>query len=190
VRVRLNLATKPLESHRRFLVGSGLAALVAGLVFVLLAWHVYTVRKANAELRARTEETRQKMLKLDEQRRELEQYFAQKDIASLHDRAAFLNSIIDARSFDWTRMFMDLERVLPGGVHVVSIEPKQAGGHVELKLTVGAANDEAELKFLRALEESSEFSEVQVQSVHIPASSGATITDQKIVQLTTVYSRI
>ena len=190
MRVRLNLATKPLETHRRFLAGSGLAAAVAGIVFVLLAWHVYSVRKANAEVRARNQEMRQKMLRLDSQRKELEQYFAQKDIASLHDRAAFLNSIIDARSFNWTRMFMDLERLLRGGVHVVSVEPKQVGGHVELKLTVGAANDEAKLKFLRALEESNEFSEVQVLSVHVASSNpGATITDQKVVQLTTVYSR-
>jgi type IV pilus assembly protein PilN len=189
MRVRLNLATKPLEPRRRFLAGSGLAAAAAGLVFVLLAWHVYTVRKANAELRARTEETRKKMVQLESQRKELEQYFAQKDIVSLHDRAAFLNSIIDARSFNWTRMFMDLERLLPGGVHVVSIEPKQSGGHVELKLTVAATNDEAQLKFFRALEESREFSEIQVQSVRVPSSSGTVVTDEKILLLTAVYTR-
>jgi len=57
----------------------------------------------------------------------------------LHDRADFINAILDARSFNWTLMFMDLERILPGGVRVISIEPKQVAGHVELKLTVGAS---------------------------------------------------
>ena len=86
-------------------------------------------------------------------------------------------------------MFMDLERVLPGGVHVVSIEPRQTKGRVEVKLTVGATSDEAELKFLHALEESKEFTEVQVQGSQVPSQTGNQSGDQKVVQLTTVYSR-
>jgi len=189
MRVHLNLATKPLETHRRFLAGAGLTAFVAATVFVGLGWHVYSVRKADEELRTRTEKTRKEMAQLESKRRELEIYFGQKDIASLHDRAAFLNSIIDARSFNWTQMFMDLERILPGGVRVISIEPKQAAGHVEVKLTVGAANDEAKLKFLRALEESKQFSGIELQSDTKANQVNNQSGDQKIIQLTTVYSR-
>ena len=187
--VRLNLATKPLETHRRFFAGSGLAATVAGVVFLLLAWNVYSVRKANAEMRKRSDEIRQQMIAAENQRRELEQFFNQRDIATLHDRAAFLNSIIDARSFNWTRMFMDLERVLPSGVHVLSIEPKQSSGRVELKLTIGATSDEAKLQFLHALEESHQFRDVYELNEHKPSVTGTPTTDQKVVQLTTTYSR-
>ena len=189
MRVRLNLATKALETHRRFLAASGLIALVAGLVFLGLGWHVYSVRKVDAELRIRTEKMRQEMAKLQQQREEVERYFGQKDIAELNARAAFINGILDARSFNWTQMFMDLERILPAGVHVVSIEPKQVGNHVEVKLTVGATSDETELKFLHALEESKEFTEVQVHNVHVPPQTGSFSGDQKVILLTTVYSR-
>src|SRR5713226_7141806 len=190
MKVRLNLATKVLDTHRRFLAGAGLTVILAGLAFLGLGWHVYSVRKIDAELRARTERTRQQMAKLEAQRKDLERYFNQKEIASLHDRAAFINSILDARSFNWTRMFMDLERILPGGVRVISIEPKQVAGHVELKLTVGTISDEAELKFEHALEESKEFTEVRIQNVRSPNSAGGNQGgDQKVVQLTTVYSR-
>jgi len=127
--------------------------------------------------------------KLETQRKDLERYFNQKDIANLHDRAAFINTILDARSFNWTLMFMDLERILPGGVRVISIEPRQVAGHVEVKLTVGAMSDEAELKFEHALEESKEFAEFQIQSVTSPSSNGNQSGDQKVVQLTVAYSR-
>src|SRR5713226_2126604 len=190
MRVRLNLATKALETHRRFLAGAGLLAFFAGLAFLGLGWHVYSARKVNAEQRARADRTRQEMAKLEAQRMDLDGYFHQKDIANLHDRAAFINTILDARSFNWTLMFMDLERILPGGVRVISIAPTQAGGRVALKLTVGAANDEAELKFVHALEESKEFTEVRIQNVRSPNSPGGNQGgDQKVVQLTTVYSR-
>jgi hypothetical protein len=61
---------------------------------------------------------------------------------------------------------------------------------VEVKLTVGATSDEAELKFLRALEGSREFTQVQVQNIHAPNPGGNQSGDLKVVQLTTVYSRI
>ncbi len=189
MKVRLNLATKALETHRRFLVGAGLTAALAGFAFLGLGWHVYSARKVDAELRTRTERTRQEMAKLETQRKDLERYFSQKDIANLHDRAAFINTILDARSFNWTLMFMDLERILPGGVRVISIEPRQVAGHVEVKLTVGANSDEAELKFEHALEESNEFAEVHIQSVTSASAAGNQGGDQKVIQLTTVYSR-
>ena len=108
----------------------------------------------------------------------------------MHDRAAFINTILDARSSNWTLMFMDLERILPAGVRVISIEPKQVGGHVEVKLIVGAINDEAELKFEHAIEESNEFTEVQIQNITSPSMVGNSSGDQNVIQLTTVYSRI
>jgi hypothetical protein len=188
MRVPLNLATKPLESHRRFLAGASLSAFVAAVVFLALGWHVYSVRIAAKEIHSRTEKIRRDFAKYEAQRSELERYFAQKDIANLHDRAAFINGIIDARSFNWTQMFVDLESVLPVGVRVIRIEPTQVAGHVEVKLTVGASNDEGKLKFLRALETSKRFSDVKVFSEISPSATTTATIDQKVVQLSTSYA--
>jgi type IV pilus assembly protein PilN len=188
MRVHLNLATKRLETHRRFLVFSGFAALVAGVFFIVLGTHFYSARKADADLRARTEEIRAKLAKLDDQRAELDGYFKQKDVANLRDRAAFLNSMIDARSFDWTQMFMDLERILPPGVRVISIEPKQEKGHVEVKLRIGASSDESKLKFQLSMEGSRVFKNVRELHEFDPRVSGNASSDPLIVELTAVYS--
>src|SRR5438445_5103293 len=188
MRIRLNLATKALETHRRFLAAAGLMAAVAGIIFIGLGWHVYSARKVDSELRARADKTRQEMARLETQRSELERYFNQKDIAELNARAAFINGIIDASSFNWTQMFMDLEKVLPGGVHIVSIEPKQVKGRVVVKLKVGAASEEAKIKFLRALETSREFTRVAVDKDGAP-SSGNAGGDVSVLELSAVYSR-
>lgn len=188
MKVRLNLATKPFETHRRFVVGAGFSVFSAAIVFLALGWHVYVVRQAARETRAHNEKMRQEFAKYEAQRRELERYFSQKDIASLHDRAAFINGIIDARSFNWTQMFMDLERILPSGVRVISIEPKQASGHVEVKLTVGAASDEAKLNLLHVLATSKRFSDVQEDSEVAPTAANNPAGDQKVIQLRTFYA--
>jgi hypothetical protein len=85
-------------------------------------------------------------------------------------------------------MFMDLEKILPAGVRVVSIQPKHEKGIVEVKLIVGAVSDDAKLKFLNALEKSSSFTHVvmvnEKQSTPSPGS-----VDRVDIELTAVYSR-
>ena len=188
MRIQLNLATNALQSHRRLLVGAGLVAFVGGLVFLLLGWHVYAARKADSEFRAQAQETSQKLEAAFAERNRLEQFFNAPENAKLHDRAAFLNSIIDARSFDWTLMFMDLERVLPSGVRVISIQPVQVKGRVQVRLKIGTRDEDAKLKFIRALESSKEFS--QVQLIGMKGAQNADSVDRETLELSVVYSRI
>ena len=187
MRVRLNLATKPLETHRKFIAGSTLVGLVAAVVFLSLGWHVYLARRANAEMRAKSARILEQVAELEQQRTALERFFALDENARLHDRAAFINSLIDARSFNWTLMFMDLEKVLPPGVRVISIEPKQEKGRIEVKFVIGATSDDAKLKFLKALEDSKTFTHIELagQTRPAPGPSG----DQIVVELTAVYLR-
>jgi type IV pilus assembly protein PilN len=187
MRVRLNVATKAIETHRRFLAVSGLAAFVAGRLFLGLGWHVYSIRRVEAQLRRRSEETRKKMAVLQVQRADLDRFFKLPENEKLNERASYLNTLIDARSFNWTQMFMDLERILPGGVRIVSIEPKQNKGRIEVKLTVGANDDEAKVKFLRAIEESKQFKNITLEKDSLP--DRANNSGQKLLQLTAEYSR-
>jgi Tfp pilus assembly protein PilN len=189
MRVRLNLATKPLVTHRKFLVAFGTTGVIAALVFLGMGWHVYRVRRAAEDVRYKTRVIEKELDAYSAQRSELEQFYKQPENAKLHDRAAYLNSMIDARSFDWTQMFMDMERLLPAGVRVINIGQKLEGGRVIVTLTVGASSDEAKLKFLRALEHSREFSNMKLLSEHAPsgvAGAGA----QSVLELKGFYTRI
>jgi hypothetical protein len=187
MRVRLNLATKPLETHRKFIAGSTVVGVVAAIVFLSLGWHVYLARKANAEMRAKSEKILQQVAELERQRTALERFFALDENAKLHDRAAFINSLIDARSFNWTLMFMDLEKVLPAGVRVINIEPKQEKGRIEVKLTIGATSDDAKLRLIKALEDSKTFTHIELISSQHPISG--TGADQIVVELKAEYLR-
>ncbi len=190
MKVRLNLATNPLQTHRKFLAGAGLIGVLAGIVFLALGWHVYSVRKSNEALRARAAAIRQEMAGLMAQRDELENFFKEPQNARLNERSTFLNSLIDEQSLNWTQMFMDMEKIMPTGVRLVSIEPKHEKGQVKVTLQIGAISDEAKLKFLRALESSPAFKEVREDhenTVDPQANSGD--LDRLQVQLTVLYAR-
>jgi Tfp pilus assembly protein PilN len=189
MKVRLNLSTKPLETHRRFLAGAGLVGAIAAIFFLALGWHVYSARKADEAFRVKVAQIRLEMAGLEQQRTELEQFFARPENDRLHERSAFLNTLIDEQSLNWTQMFMDLEKTLPAGVRVLSIEPKHNKGRVEVKITIGAMSDETKLKFLHALEGSPAFSHVELLAEKAAAAS-APGPDRLEVELQVVYSRI
>ena len=186
MKVPVNLATKPMETHRRFLTLCGTLIALLALPFPWLVWHVRTVRKADAAFRIQNQLSTKEIDLLISQRQDLDRFFTLPDNAKLHDRAAFINSIIDAQSLNWTRMFLGLEKVLPGGVRVLNIEPKLENGQATVRLTVGAMTEDAKRDFLSSLERSDSFSRVQLVNVRMagPGTSG----DPIVLELTVVYS--
>jgi type IV pilus assembly protein PilN len=190
MKVALNLATNPSQTHRKFLAASGLLWCIALIAFAALGWHVYTVRRSQSAIRARADQVQQEVTALLHQRAELQSFFAKEENAKLYERSVFLNSLIDEQSLNWTQMFMDLEKILPTGVRLISIQPKSDKGRVEVKLHIGAINDEAKLKFLRALEGSQVFREVrEISAVQNEAQQGSLASDRLQVELTVVYTR-
>lgn len=168
MKVRLNLATAPLENHRRFLLGASLGGGLALVLLLVLSVQAYRNWRSSSELRAETARLQSELVKFREERRLLEDFFNTPDARRIRDRADFLNGLIQQRSFPWTKIFENLEEKLPAGVRVVSISPKMDQGRVEVKLAVGARSDENKIRFLEALEQSEEFSRVQVVSENRP----------------------
>jgi Tfp pilus assembly protein PilN len=185
MKVRLNLATEPLEGGRRFAFAAAAIGAVAVIAFIFLATHAYNVSREERQEKADLGQIQAQIADLDRQRSELELYFNDPAVLKVRDRAAFLNGLIEERSFPWTRIFMDLENLLPEGVRVVSISPKLAGDHIELHLVTGAVSDEAKLKFLRTLETSRSFSRIQVMSETRPEHKDD--SDQVYLELVAWY---
>jgi hypothetical protein len=186
--VRLNVATKPLVSHRRFLVGSAALGALGGILFVVLAWHFFTVRKADANFRTRLEKVEKERSTLESQKNELDRFFARPENHSVQDRAKFSNAVIEACSFNWTKMFMDLEKTLPSGAHVLRIEPKLDRGSVVVKFLVGTSTPEAKIELLKAFEGSKSFSHVELFSSQVP--KGQQTTDVLTVEFSAIYTGI
>ncbi len=185
MRIRLNLATSPLENDHRFVFSAAIVAAVGVIALVGLSWKAYSVRAANQARRAEISSIQTEMNSLTARRQALETFFGNPDIMEVRDRSAYLNGLIQERSFPWTRIFMDFEGILPEGVRVTSISPKLVAGHIELKLKIGAISDEAKLKFLRALEASKSFSHVTLMSENRPQRAGD--TDHVTLDLTALY---
>jgi hypothetical protein len=188
MKVRLNLSTTPQENRRPFLAAAVLIGVIGVAAFIVLARAGHSSWGSNREVRARIAAVQSRIRRSTAEQDQLAAYFRSSQARDIIDRANFLNSLIDERSFPWTDIFESLEKTLPDGVRVVSISPKLVNGRAELTLTIGAVNDQQTVSFLKAMETSGSFSNLKIASEKHDAKADA--LDQVVLQLNVEYQTI
>jgi Tfp pilus assembly protein PilN len=186
MKLRLNLATAPQANNRPFVAGAVAIGLLALLALGLLSHAAYDSWRSSRELRADTGRWETEIKADREEQQRLADYFRTAQAQQVLDRSAFLNSLIDERSFPWTKIFMDLEETLPPGVRVVSISPRLINGRAEVTLEVGAMTDEGKIQFLEAMEKSKVFSGMVVKDER--RDDQPTAPDKIVLNLSVWYS--
>lgn len=183
---QLNLSTSPQPNNRPFIAFSALFGTLGVIALGILSVASYQSWRANRDLHADMSRW-SGLIEADQQRqRALAAEFRTAGDQQVLGRSAFLNSLIDERSFPWTKLFTDLERTLPPGVRVVTISPKLVNGRAEVTLEIGSLTDDGKIQFLEAMEKSKVFSGLAVVSERHPTEAGS--ADKTITNLTVWYS--
>ena len=157
MRIQLNLASKPYVELRPLFARLRLVMAVLALAAIALGvWlHALNARADAAE--AQMKQLRDQTAALQQERTRNEARMRQPQNSTVLDRSKFLNQVFASKSFSWTAVMMDLERVLPSGVQVTSIEPNiTADGDVNIRLHVSGERDQA-IQLVRNLERSQRF---------------------------------
>ncbi len=158
MKVGFNLASHPYENLRpRYTLVWLAVALAAVLALVLVSRE----RQQRAETRSLTQQRgrfEQEMEDLARERSELEEWLRRSEVQEIRDHSAFLNSLIARKSLSWTRMFLDLEKILPARVQVTAIQPRvNRARQPELALSVTAEDMAPLVELLKNLESSPQF---------------------------------
>ena len=176
----LNLATHPFVNRRRFYLLASLTATVLLLALVgLIGAYAHSFRSEQG-IRRDLRTVRQQLAAVDAHYTNLEEELSQPQAADVIDRTDFLNGLIRQKAVSWTRIFMDLEKVMPDRVQTLSLHPivktaeAGAGGGfgktklgspaslhaplmMDLELTVGSDNINNLLEMLHRMEQSPNF---------------------------------
>ncbi|MEG9436968.1 PilN domain-containing protein [Edaphobacter sp. HDX4] len=181
MRITVNLATRPFIELRPLYakLRLSIAALTLAAVALGVALHFLNVKAREAEAQMNALKTRTQGYQQLRQRNEAR--MRQPQNMAVLERSRFLNALFAKKSFSWTAVMMDLERVLPAGVQVTSIEPAATkSGEVNIRLRVSGERDRA-VELVRNLEKSQRFisprlanESSQVQEGSATAASTAT----------------
>jgi len=79
------------------------------------------------------------------------------------DQSQFINELIQRKSFSWTRVFEDLEQVMPPNLHVVSLKPElNDRGQMQLDMAVACNARTAAVELVHRMEGSKHFQGAQL----------------------------
>ncbi len=170
--IRINLASEPFRRTRSVIVGtSAAAALLMGLFILLIALSVMERGQA-ADARRALAQLQKQERRMDDERTKLEAVLRQPENAEVLDRSLFLNSLIYAKGISWTRMFDDLEKVMPHNVRLISIRPQASGqNEILLDMVVGAESAGPVVQMLTRLERSPLFGATLIHNRFPPTQS-------------------
>ena len=175
MRLDINLATRPYEDAREFWARWGLGVGLLGLLtLVLISLAVHGWVKAGRD-RQSIRHLEQQIEEKDRERAQA-QAFLELDInRSTRDQSQFLNGLIQRKAFSWTRVFEDLERVMPTSVHVVSLKPELSDqNQLELEMKVAGDNRAGPIELVHRMEGSTHFQGAQLTSENTDSGTGGT----------------
>lgn len=159
MKVSINLASEPFQRTRPILVASTAAAvLLTGLLGLLIALSVMEKGQA-AQSRQNIAGLEARLRTLSVEQARLDAILRKPENAEVLDRSLFLNNLLYAKGISWTRLFDDLEKVMPHNVRLIQIRPQvNAQNQISLEMVVGAESSEPVIQMLARLERSPQFS--------------------------------
>lgn len=168
MRLPLNLASQPMRRDRPILVASAVVAVLLCISLVALIGLAITdrrnmneSRKVIARVQAQLNQTNAAQAQIDAQMRLPEN-------ATVLYRSLMFNQLIQRKAISWTRIFADLEKVLPHNVRIASIRPTLNGrNELSLEMVVAADTPEPLIGFVVNLEQSDVFGDIS-QSTQVP----------------------
>jgi type IV pilus assembly protein PilN len=175
MRMDINLATRPYEDSRQFWTywGTGLALL--GIATALLLFLAATGFVRAGHDRAQIASMESQIAAYDREKGQAEALLNQSQNRALREQSRFLNQLFERKAFSWTRVFEDLEQVMPAHLHVVSIHPDvTTGNNVEIKVIVGGDSQQQALDLVRKMESSQHFRQTRIVSEKVAEQSGST----------------
>ncbi len=185
MRLNINLATQPYEDVRKFLAKWGLLTLVLAAATALLVSLAVRNWRDSRSINAQISDLHQKMDALDKDRAAAIATLNLPENKTVADQSRFFNEAFQRKSLSWTRIFMDLERMMPNGLHVVSIKPEfTKDNRLGLTLQIGGTSHEKAIELVRRMEESSTFKQATLVSEQLASQSG----DPVLFQIKSIYT--
>jgi type IV pilus assembly protein PilN len=176
MRLDINLATRPYEDAREFWGRWGIAlGALAVVTLLLIGWTVHSWRSAGRDRQA-IAQLQQKIATRDQERTEAQAVLNMSTNRSTRDQSQFLNGLIRRKAFSWTRVFEDLEQVMPANLHVVSLRPEfNEQNAMQLDMRVEGDNRSAAVELVHRMESSKHFQGAQLLSESPASETGGVL---------------
>jgi hypothetical protein len=181
----LNLSTRPFPAYRLVNILLALGFVVLVVVSVVQATGFLRFTRLTRSIRLSEIDLRVEAETLGKQVAELESRLDRPEATAKLNEIGFLNRLIARKNLSWTRLFANLEDMVPNNVHLVSLTPNFGStGGITLSIDLEARSIADASQFIHRLEKSPVFEGVIVTSEQKRESS---LTSDVAIVLSAVY---
>lgn len=173
MRLDINLASRPYQDAHEFWMRWGTGLAVACILSLALLASTITGWDNARRDRATIADLRAKIEQRDQLRAEAEDFLNRPENRTTRDESKIINSLIERKAFSWTRLLEDMEKVMPPGVHLVSIQPKlDDDNQLAVKMTVAGRSRDRAIELAHRMEESRRFTQTSIEKEAVAQSQG------------------
>ena len=172
MKIPINLASQPFRRDRPMIVASlAVCLLLMGTLGVLISL-VLADRAQSSDLRHEVAQLQSAIRQNTAEQAKFDAVLRQPENAEVLERSVFLNALLYRKGISWTRIFADLEKVVPYNVRIMAIRPSVVGpNQVMLDMTIGAEAPAPVIELLKNLEGSPRFGAVYSHSLLPPTQT-------------------
>jgi hypothetical protein len=172
MKIPINLASQPFRHDRAMLIGSGLLAVIMIATLAMLVSLARIDRKNKIESMKQLAVEHKRLAKVQKDLAEVDQELHQPKNEAVLERSVLLNQLLLRKGISWTRIFSDLEKVVPYNVQVLQIRPSVDGkNRIYLQMVLGADQTTQLAAFVQKLEASESFGATTVTDIHPPSQT-------------------
>src|SRR5688500_13470487 len=158
MRIPLNLSSEPFRRDRPMIVASVAVGILMAGVLSMLIWLYFAERGEMADTREAIARLETRVASMSAEQARLESILRQPQNAEVLERSIFLNSLLMRKGISWTRIFSDLESVMPYNVRLISVRPEvTAENEILLAMNVASAAREPVIEMIKRLETTPQF---------------------------------
>jgi Tfp pilus assembly protein PilN len=163
--VSINLASEPFRRDRPIVLAGIAGGTLLGGLLLFQAALIWTNRETTIEARQDVATQQGRLQSLARDRATLEGTLRQPANSAALEESLFFNALLRRKGISWSRVFSDLETVLPFNVRLVSVRPQvNQYNQIVLEMAVASATTEPVIQMLMRLEGSPVFGATAVQT--------------------------
>jgi hypothetical protein len=173
VRIPINLASDPFRRDRPKMLATGFGAGLLGVMLIFFLYEIAADRSRLGDTREEVLRLNQEMATISTEQGRLDATLRQPANASILERSLLLNTLVERKSVSWTRIFADLEAVMPPSVRLIQVRLPQidSRNQVLLDMVVGSQSPEPVITFLKQLQASPRFGPATVHNSAPPTDN-------------------
>jgi Tfp pilus assembly protein PilN len=172
MRIPVNLAREPFRNDRPMFFGSAVAAAVLLVTLVYLISASISERRQSRDTQLALNQINAQLARIRGEQTKQDALIRQPGNEVVLDRSVLLNTLIKRKSISWTKIFSDLQTVLPENVRVLSIRPTvNSQDQLFLDMTIAADTPEPVIGFIAKLEGSDVFGSTAVSGIVPPSQT-------------------